>query len=280
VSHYLGIVIGDNIREQLAPYNEQDENYFSFCPEVDTSNREELYVWLKKQLEIDKSLKRELPIMNVDDIRRYLSDWFPEQRGSKYGYLQNPNAKWDWWTAGGRWENFFILKGDKKSHMCKKGEVDWEKMRKQSLDLGKRIWDKHVSCIRKLWHEFGLEENEPIAWQDFAGEDCSEYFFEEVFKNDENKVFTFDEFIIAMPFFAQGGNDKEIGETKEEYLSRSAKFSCWCYIRNGEWKERGKVGWWGSFTSEVDAAKWATEFDTMITNLPDDTLLTAVDFHI
>ena len=49
---------------------------------------------------------------------------------------------------------------------------------------------------------------------------------------------------------------------------------------NGEWHERGKMGWWACVSNEKDEDVWFSEFNKLIDSLPDDTLLTIVDCHI
>jgi len=33
-----------------------------------------------------------------------------DEKTGKYGYWENPNAKWDWYQLGGRWNGFFKMK--------------------------------------------------------------------------------------------------------------------------------------------------------------------------
>ena len=49
---------------------------------------------------------------------------------------------------------------------------------------------------------------------------------------------------------------------------------------DGQWYERGQMGWWGIVKNEKDADTWGKEFNLLIDSLPDDTLLSAYDCHI
>lgn len=42
----------------------------------------------------------------------------------KYGYWENPNAKWDWWQIGGRYSNWFETKDGRKVSDCKVRDMD------------------------------------------------------------------------------------------------------------------------------------------------------------
>ena len=54
-----------------------------------------------------------------------------------------------------------------------------------------------------------------------------------------------------------------------------------CFIDlNGEWIERGEMGWFGTISNEMDINKWEDVFKSYLDSVPDDTLLTVIDFHI
>ena len=56
-----------------------------------------------------------------------------------------------------------------------------------------------------------------------------------------------------------------------------------CYVtEEGDWIERGDMGWWGCVSNEKDSNIWESEFKNYIKSLdPEDNLLvTVVDFHI
>ena len=45
----------------------------------------------------------------------------------KYGYMSNPNAKWDWYSEGGRWSGYLTNKEGKTTDRELLTEVDWDK---------------------------------------------------------------------------------------------------------------------------------------------------------
>ncbi len=49
---------------------------------------------------------------NGNAFTNYVADYHGYERNEdgKFGYWENPNAKWDWYVVGGRWNNFFKLK--------------------------------------------------------------------------------------------------------------------------------------------------------------------------
>jgi len=52
------------------------------------------------------------------------------------------------------------------------------------------------------------------------------------------------------------------------------------FVLNGEWFERGKMGWWACVTGEQDQAQWGALFHKTLREQDPETLLTAVDCHI
>lgn len=49
---------------------------------------------------------------------------------------------------------------------------------------------------------------------------------------------------------------------------------------NGEWHEKGKMGWWAIVSNEKEKKDWETEFKEFIDSLDEDTVVTVVDCHI
>ncbi|MBP3885787.1 MAG: hypothetical protein J6D54_12750 [Olsenella sp.] len=64
----------------------------------------------------DYEVPEDLPRINIPfkviypTIEEYLRDYCGydalDERTGKYGYWENPNAKWDWFEVGGRWKNW------------------------------------------------------------------------------------------------------------------------------------------------------------------------------
>ena len=108
----------------------------------------------------------------------------------------NPNAKWDWYCIGGRWNGFLVLKERKEDGSIIEvndayfNEIDWDYMKE---------WNRIPFC--------------------FVDED-------------------------------------------------------------GEWYEKGEMGWFAITTNEMAEDTWRTSFEDYINTVADDCLVTVVDFHI
>lgn len=51
-------------------------------------------------------------------------------------------------------------------------------------------------------------------------------------------------------------------------------------VKDGEWYEKGEMGWWGVYNPTTSSDDWEKEVYELLSNLPDDTLITVVDCHI
>lgn len=104
------------------------------------------------------------------------------KRNHKFGFIQvdengnarsfkrtNPNAKWDWYTEGGRWDNFFLLKKEvqkaykaERSSIAFKRDIDIDGM----IDIAKtsalKEWDKvRLALNGERWIPLETLMNEP-----------------------------------------------------------------------------------------------------------------------
>lgn len=53
-----------------------------------------------------------------------------------------------------------------------------------------------------------------------------------------------------------------------------------CLVVDGQWCEKGEMGWWGITTNEKPTEDWNEQVKKILANLPADSEVTAVDFHI
>lgn len=68
--------------------------------------------------------------------------------------------------------------------------------------------------------------------------------------------------------------------TRESYIARARAFSTYAVVKDGEWFQRGEMGWWGMASDEKDEQKWADEFDALMRSLKPTQWVTVVDCHI
>jgi len=70
--------------------------------------------------------------------------------------------------------------------------------------------------------------------------------------------------------------------TEEEYITSNvdSAFVTFAVVKDGKWYERGEMGWWGVCLSEKEDDLWVSEFNKLLKEASDDTLLSVYDCHI
>jgi hypothetical protein len=59
------------------------------------------------------------------------------------------------------------------------------------------------------------------------------------------------------------------------------KFPPFCYTdEDGEWFEKGEMGWWGVAFDEQPEDTWLNQFKDYLKEVDSDCLVTVIDFHI
>ena len=208
-------------------------------------------------------------------------------RDGRFYRHTNPQARWDWYTMGGRWTGSLKLKPGKRgiigspglmteraadgyADQALKGDIDFEQMRNDVAVKARALW--------KLCREItaGLSWD---SWDDtrtrYAGNvqlAREEYWAQpaiELLKASDRDVFRFQ-------------IDDALALDEDIYVQRQRDGACvqFAFVRDSQWNERGKMGWWASVHGEVSPAQWNKMFNDMLDALPDDTLLTVVDCHI
>lgn len=131
MSHFIGLVFGDDIEDNLAPYDENIEV--------------EPYLKYTKQQAIDRAKKdiasghyiygsamskKEVEAINADEgyYQYALKMWgyTPDENGNLMS-TYNPKSKWDWYTVGGRWSGYLpIYDTDYSADKTFVKDVDWD----------------------------------------------------------------------------------------------------------------------------------------------------------
>lgn len=171
----------------------------------------------------------------------------------KYGYMMNPNAKWDWWVVGGRWRTKLWVEG-RPADYGKIVDIQWDMIRDTVLTNAQRSYN-----IMKEAYENGTK---PKDWfcNYVEGEGISTGFGHE------------------MLYIA--------GESLDEYVHRhgydvECPLDPYAFIdMDGKWHEKGHMGWFGISTDECPQDEWYKEFESFVSSLGPEDYLVVVDCHI
>ena len=300
MSHFSVMVIGGDVDLQLQPFHEFE------CTGIDDEFVRDVDITAEVQARIEngqaESLEGALGWFEIDGKVVTHEDEVDRTCNHKYGFAivqdgklvkavrrTNPNKKWDWWQLGGRWAGFFKLKpgatgvrgkngllgscnneGAGYADQVRKGDVDFDGMRDAAgREAGEQFDRVHAVIAGRDWQ----------SWK---------HLWNVVHKGDANAA---REAYNTQPVVADlreadllgWGNDLErYRVTREQYVQRAsaAAIATFAVLKDGQWFERGRMGWWGTVSDEKDIETWAREFGALIDSLPDDTLLTVVDCHI
>jgi hypothetical protein len=226
----------------------------------------------------------------------YMKEWCGyksrDEKEGKYGTWTNPNSKWDWYLLGGRCTGFFKLKDGLEvlgqrgepglmTKEAKKGTadqslkkyIDFDLMRNESIDKAAKKYDTAMIILKDLpvnetWKSIGERMG-------YGNDKSRPYYFSQPrlvawAKAQKDKIIDMfdscDDFII----------------TREEYLTNAYNntISTFAFIRDRKWYEKGEMGWLACVSNEKDQKEWSGEFNKMIDELPEDTLLSIYDCHI
>lgn len=92
----------------------------------------------------------------------------------------------------------------------------------------------------------------------------------------------YDKFIAETSSYHHSKKEFALTHTREEFISKytACPISTYAVLKDGEWYERGEMGWFGMSSNELSEDEWDEKFKTLIEELSPDTLITVVDCHI
>jgi len=311
MSHFTVLVIGNDPESLLAPYHEfectgENDQYVQDIDQteevqeqINKSNLHEGLEWfgLENKVVSDES------DIDKDGAHQYGYAIVVDGKLIKAVKRTNPNAKWDWYQLGGRWSGFFKVKpnstgtqGERSllsimsgqpapdagtADQALKGSIDFEGMRNDA-----------ANCAQKRYEDIQLAfdgeiPQVEIPWKTIVD---GEGQFKDM-SMDERRNFYHNQPSILKVNEARSKNSDVFGFfidlekfqiSKEEYVQKAREdaISTFAVIKDGKWYEKGVMGWWACVSNEKEQPDWNKEFNSLIDNLPDDTLLSIYDCHI
>ena len=161
-----------------------------------------------------------------------------------------------------RWHGYDEVPGGYGYYTNPNGKWDWYSIggRWQNIILTKS--GEFVDSARKgdidfeEMHRIGIEDRKK-SWQKYLEE------------NERDPVHEkFNMFLYGV----------EKGDTEESYVARTSEFITYAVLKDGVWRGRGDMGWWGISSNEKDT--WDEEFKRILESIKDDEVITVVDCHI
>jgi hypothetical protein len=334
MSHFTVLVIGDNPEKQLAPYRENNtrdcpqellefhETETEYLKEYEEDAIERIVMpdgslisMFDDEFRIDENgfgigsqthevpdhlEKTEIPFKELyptfeDFMKDHHGYTKRDDKTGRYGYWENPNAKWDWYELGGRWTGFFKTKPDCEyseigepglmggkaedgyADQVEKKDIDIEYMRNEAARKAMEAYDFADLLVGHL------EKN--LTWEMVRGmfndnmEQVRKFYWEQprcaVWNAEKEKG------LRTFPLGWDSSPD-DFHESREKYIQRAkdGALVTFAVVKDGKWYERGKMGLWAMVSSEKNVDEWNAQITKMIDELPDDTLMSVYDCHI
>ena len=178
-----------------------------------------------------------------DYVRDYVEAPWDEEK-QDYGYWENPDAKWDWWQKGGRWDKLLKPFHGERCAEARVADIDFE-------------IDQHWYNEKLRWWEVVIEGS-PIRRSQGEKESDFSNFYKIEYLLDRYK-------------------NKEIFAKVQSSAITDAVLT-----PDGKWYQRGDMGWFGTNSATAEEAyNWDMRFkETFIDKADPDWILTIVDCHI
>jgi hypothetical protein len=299
MSHFSTMVIGNDVEAQLAPFHEFE------CTGVDDQYIQNVDILATAREEYAKHAD------GGESFAAFAQGWYgaepivdgePDLAGPhKYGWLRatadgdvvelidrtNPNKRWDWWQIGGRFTGMLKLKPGAKgivgrpglmtqpadslagyTDSARKGDIDFAAMRDEAEAEAAETYDAvHLVIAGRPVDSWPTVRERYPENIDAAREAYhAQPVVRDLAKHDEHRWIEVERFLVSREAFLQSARD-----------GAGVPFAA---VKDSQWYERGKMGWFACVSNEKDIDQWRREFAELIDGLPDDTLLTIVDCHI
>ena len=268
MSHFVGLVIltpsydGD-LNGSLEKYDENNEvdehsvgevslfDKLSFIFHFSNKYSEELEDYLKRTFYSKNSPKKEDDLMEVrafcyqnqDDYCKFVLEEYPE-------ILDELNPLYE--VYGLKW-----------NHNAWKINPETNKLEKYSTYNPYSKWD---------WYEVGGRWDHSIKTK--SGEFVNECLLGEI----DWTTFNNDDYYEKLEKDIFGRSFRKLKENVRYHFTEDDL--PFCFVIDGEFIEKGEMGWWGMTTDEMSDDEWNKRFFDELKKLPEDSEVYLVDFHI
>lgn len=75
-------------------------------------------------------------------------------------------------------------------------------------------------------------------------------------------------------------NEAGIDQAKKGDIENFSELTTFAVLKDGEWFEKGKMGWWGVVIDDKEEQQWEAELQKLIQELHDETMISIYDCHI
>lgn len=283
MSHFIVMVIGDDPELQLAPFDE-NESVDEYCVGEVSSEQKELMMESYEGKDFDACYKANGEDWNGNRWRKENGVWYEY---STY----NPNSKWDWYQLGGRWSGRHIrlkenaTSGVKGSPGIGNNIPGWDAALKGDIDfdaLHSEVSKEARATYREIAEKCGgsiprLE----ISWAEIIDENGK---YSSLSIKEMRSIYHSQKAVQIWTEATKGYwlNIDDFQCSEDEYVQHmiDGAFVPYAVVKDGEWLEKGQMGWWGISSNEQPECDWNKTVNEIVASLPNDTLISFYDCHI
>ena len=225
----------------------------------------------------------------------------------RYGCLTNPNAKWDWWSVGGRWNGLLVMKegrqggmgepgifgslasGPGRASIASAGDIDWDAMEQNEYNQWMSTWDECHEAMVKCTDDDVDAAEEASSVYDADNERGKNV--RKAFPNKRDYALaraawvkgtiwlTFDEWVVCSNYLSVLSVMADLFYGTKQARHEAYKVSALTYAfldLDGEWNG----GWFGMDDESRGTDNYDEVFYKFIAALPPDQRIYIVDAHI
>lgn len=187
----------------------------------------------------------------------------PDETTGAYGYMHNPNAKWDYWRVGGRWRGQLLIKrgstdwklsevpweygpewhkgpvpgSETEVDVCRVASIDIERVEATARDKANEFWAQVDQLLSG--HDFPVFEGPRETLLALGILDCADTgelpavtYWKQKWDHDRDRY----DFIAEKP-------SRE--KFDERVLAHLNPIRPWAFVDEKGWHSKGRMGWFG-----------------------------------
>ena len=275
MTHFAVLVVGDNVEEQMAPYDENlevdpyieeggDDDYTSIikalCWDNDPNNSYQV------------GFTRDSTPQEILDNWSGPGEWVKNDRGRYVRYsTYNPKSKWDWYVIGGRFSGSMRHKDGYETDILQLKDLSIdskvEKARQEAEDTWRGYQNRcmDITPPSMSWVETREKYGTDI---DAARREWNSHPWNIANRNTWD---AYDYYCVESENPKQDFVDNAIAQ---------ALYPWYAVVIDGKWFSRGDMGWFGTSNDNISKKEWHEQIQALLDHLPPDTQLTTLACHI
>lgn len=233
------------------------------------------------------------------DIVAFATDYHNyEHRDGKFWRRTNPNSHWDWYQLGGRYSGKLRTldsRGVKGSpgvmgseldpngvDIAQRGNLAFSAMQ-SARNADRRSWVGDILSKSELTHDelesaLLLKPEVDRTWREMAdpkprGAEYHEWIGKTFATDAGHALMKAEKASWELPVLGRHA-------TLNAWLTGAPALTAWAVVHEGQWTEKGSMGWWGVSTGDMDQDEWEAKVSTLVEGMPTDHWLAVVDCHI